>query len=583
MDEKIFGIVMHAIYTLGLGFAGTFLTVIMKQKPSEQQKIMSGMTFFTALTMLGCVFGLSADNIGEMMICQKIFYTGACHVFLFQLMMMFTYCHVKPPMVLYPLLCGVNIIENIAALTMDNNQLFYEFAELYEYKGVNMLYTVSGPFHQLYLAMSVFYSAVLLITAIYSVIKQHEGAVAVGGFTCAALVPTAATVLHSGGVTNFDFTPASFLVSELIIFILIYATKIYDVEDTARQYVFDSLEDGIIVVDRNHRLKGYNGIATSLFPELKYAKNDTRIDDASPDINKIFYEKAENDICVGSSVYEPSIRPINNSKRKNHVDGYVIWLRDVTKDKRIQESNENYQRNLKRDVDEKTARIRMMQQQMIYSFATLVENRDSVTGEHVRRSSEYVEILAAEMHERGLYPRTVTTTYLDCLKLAAPLHDIGKINVPDSILRKPGKLSPEEYEIMKNHTVAGGKIIEETLKEIEGDSFYYVAKEVALGHHEKWDGSGYPYGQKGEEIPVSARIMAVADFFDALTSSRSYKKAYSSEKAYSIIMEEAGKSFDPKVVDCFVGIRPKVEQILVKYGGSLTTENDTVLSERDAK
>lgn len=580
MSSDAFTLIMTIVYTAGIILAGLAVVAVYRQQASEQQKIMSGLTFFTAVMMIGCFLSLGASNVGEMIICQKVFYTGACHIFLFQLMLMFSYCEVNPPMVLYPMLCGIDIIENIVAITMDRNGLFFKKIEFYEYKGIRTVYVENGPFHELYLAMSVFYSLVLLITAIYTVTKQRDRLVPVMGFTAAALVPTVGIVVYAVGVTEFDFSPAAFIISELIIFILVYASKIYDVEDTARQYVFDSLEDAIIVVDRNHRLKGYNSIAQNIFPELKYAKNDTSVDDASPDINKIFYEKAKNEINVGSRVYSPSIRTINDERRKKHVNGYVIWIRDITEEKRFKEASENNQRNLKLDSDKKAARIEKMQEQMIYSFATLVENRDSVTGEHIKRTSAYVAVLAAKMKERGIYPRVVTTDYLDYLKLAAPLHDIGKINVPDNILKKPGKLTPEEYEIMKNHTVSGGKIIEDTLKDIEDEGFCIVAKEVALSHHEKWNGTGYPYGLKEDEIPVSARIMAVADFFDALTSSRPYKKAYSADKAYSIIEEESGKSFDPKIVDCFVRVRPEVEEILVKYGGSLTAENE-VLSERD--
>ncbi|MGN0696272.1 MAG: HD domain-containing phosphohydrolase [Oscillospiraceae bacterium] len=573
-------VIIYIIYTVGFLISCACVAAVMGQKNSEQQKIMAGMTFFIAVMWLGSWLGLHSETIGEMNICTKITLTGSCHVFLFQLMLMFSYCRVQPPKVLYPLLCGVNCIINIVAFTIGQNQLFFASEELRQEGSFSTLITVSGPFHQLYLTMQVFYSIIMLITAIISVIHDRDRAVPVGGFTFAVLIPTASSLLYANGYTDMDYAPVGFLLSEIIIFLLIYGSKIYDVQDTARQYVFDSLEDGIIVLDRHQRLKGYNEVAKQIFPELGYSKPDMRIDDASPDINRILYEKAAKDIEVGSRVYRPSITKITDNKDKKHINGYVIRATDVTEQQRNLELINNYQRNLERDVKEKTARILKMQEQTIFSFATLVESRDSITGEHVRRTSEYVEVLAREMKSRGMYPRVITTAYLEQLRMAAPLHDIGKIKIPDSILKKPGKLSPEEFEIMKSHTVEGGRIIEDTLKEIEGDSFYGVAKEVAVYHHEKWNGTGYPYGTKGEEIPISARIMAVADFFDALTSARSYKKAYSASKAYQILMEESGKSFDPKVVDCFMRSRGEIEKILVKYGGSLEAEDD-VLSDRD--
>lgn len=572
--------IIKIVYAAGLILSCCGIIAVMCQKPSAQQKIMTGFTAFVAISWLGTRLGFNAVNTGEMHMAIKVAFTGNCQVLLFQLMLMFSYCRVKPPRVLYPVLLVVNIAINVAAMYIGQNGLFFKEAYLASYNGVNKTVIEPGPFYRLFIAMQLFYSIIVAVTAVYALIKQNGKLTAVGGVTVAVLIPTAASMLYYSGFFSLDWTPAGYLVSEMIIFILIYGSKIYDVEDTARQYVFDSLKDGIIVLDRHQRIKGYNEVAKSIFPELAFSTPDMNIDDASPDINKIFYDKAGNDIEAGPNVYSPDIRKIYTGHKEDHLDGYVLWITDVTEQRRNIELLNNYQRDLERDVKEKTARIVSMQEQMIYSFATLVESRDSDTGEHVRRTSEYVAILAAEMKHRGFYPRILTMTYLEYLRLAAPLHDIGKIKVPDSVLKKPDKLDPEEFAIMKNHTVYGGQILEDTLKNVEGESFYDVAKDVAIYHHEKWNGSGYPYGTSGEDIPLSARIMAVADFYDALTSSRSYKKAYSSEKTFSILQEEAGRSFDPKVVECFVICRKKVEAVLVKYGGELTAETE-VLSARD--
>lgn len=572
--------IVKIIYSAGLILSCCGVVAVLLQKPSYQQKIMTGLTAFIAVSWLGTRLGFNALSTGEMQMATKVIFTGNCQVLLFQLMLMFNYCHVKPPRVLYPLLGVVNISINAAALYIGQNDLFFCETALESYKGVNKLVMTPGPFYRLFVAMQMFYSVVVAITAVYAIVKSKGGFVAVGGVTVAVLFPTAASMLHFSGYFVIDWTPVGYLISEIIIFILIYGSKIYDVEDTARQYVFDSLKDGIIVLDRHQRIKGYNEVAQSIFPELKFSTPDMNIADASPDINKIFYDKADNDIEAGPKVYSPDIRKIYTGKRKGHLDGYVLWITDITEQRRNMELLGNYQRDLERDVKEKTARIVRMQEQMIYSFATLVESRDSATGEHVRRTSEYVAVLAAEMKHRGYYPLILTVKYLEYLRLAAPLHDIGKIKVPDSILKKPDKLEPEEFEIMKSHTVYGGQILEDTLKNIEGESFYDVAKDVAIYHHEKWNGSGYPYGTSREDIPLSARIMAVADFYDALTSARPYKKPYSSEKTFSILQEESGKSFDPKVVECFVICRKKVEDILVKYGGELTADTE-MLSARD--
>ena len=145
--------------------------------------------------------------------------------------------------------------------------------------------------------------------------------------------------------------------------------------------------------------------------------------------------------------------------------------------------------------------------------------------------------------------------------MAAPLHDIGKMKVPDAILSKPGKLTPEEYEIIKTHSEEGAKIIDRTMSQIEDPVYINFAREMALSHHEKWNGEGYPQKLKGEEIPISARIMAVADVFDALCSARSYKKAFTMDEAYDILRENSGTHFEPVLVDVMLNIREELETI----------------------
>ena len=212
-------------------------------------------------------------------------------------------------------------------------------------------------------------------------------------------------------------------------------------------------------------------------------------------------------------------------------------------------------------VDEKIARIERMQNQMIISFANIIEARDGSTGKHVLRTSEYVQALVFELQRRGNYHETLTHKYAKNTILSAPLHDIGKITVPDSILLKPGKLTDEEFNAIKNHTINGKKIIEGSMSTIENEDFLEVAKAVALYHHECWNGAGYPYGIKGFDIPLCARIMTIADVFDALAAKRVYKKAMPISEVFDIIRSERGKKFDPVVTDAFLGIQDQITAI----------------------
>lgn len=215
-----------------------------------------------------------------------------------------------------------------------------------------------------------------------------------------------------------------------------------------------------------------------------------------------------------------------------------------------------------RRLSESTAK---MQEGLIITMADMVENRDSDTGAHIQKTSAYVKIIADALKAKGYYAEKLTPQFMSDIVRSAPLHDVGKINIPDEVLNKPGKLTPEEFEIMKTHTTAGKKIMEHAISTVKGESYLKEARNMAAYHHERWDGKGYPEGLHGEVIPLSARIMAVADVFDALTSPRVYKPAFPLEKALAIIEEGAGTQFDPKCVEVFMDSLTEVKVILKQY------------------
>ncbi len=206
-----------------------------------------------------------------------------------------------------------------------------------------------------------------------------------------------------------------------------------------------------------------------------------------------------------------------------------------------------------------------MQDGLIITMADMVENRDSDTGAHIQKTAAYVKIILAGLEAKGYYAEKLTPKFISDTIRSAPLHDVGKINIPDGVLNKPGKLTDEEFEIMKTHTTAGKRIMEQAILTVKGDNYLKEARNMAAYHHERWDGKGYPEGIHGEVIPLSARIMAVADVFDALTSPRVYKPAFPLEKALSIIDEGKGCQFDPKVVEAFMDSLDEVKVILRKY------------------
>ena len=208
------------------------------------------------------------------------------------------------------------------------------------------------------------------------------------------------------------------------------------------------------------------------------------------------------------------------------------------------------------ELNKQTERITNMQEEIIVNFAEMVEARDMSTGNHVKKTAFYVEAIAKELQKEGKFKDILTDSYIKVLKRSAPLHDIGKIAISDLILNKPGRFTEEEFKIMQSHTTEGKNILTkiETNASDMDEGYLKESIEMAQYHHEKWDGTGYPRGVKGDEIPISARIMAVADVFDALVAERVYKAAFPYEKAMEIITGGAGKAFDPDVVEAFTHI-----------------------------
>ncbi len=199
--------------------------------------------------------------------------------------------------------------------------------------------------------------------------------------------------------------------------------------------------------------------------------------------------------------------------------------------------------------------------EMVMGFATLVEGKDGNTGGHIRRTSAYTALIAKQLRKKPKYRPIITKDFLDVLSKAAPMHDVGKISVPDRVLQKPGRLTEEEFEIIKKHPEDGARIIQETFGHLNDEEFEEMAYNIAKNHHEKWNGRGYPQGLKGEEIPLCARIMAVADVFDAVSADRCYRKAMPLEQCFQIVREGRGEDFAPDVVDAFFACQDGIEKI----------------------
>ena len=229
----------------------------------------------------------------------------------------------------------------------------------------------------------------------------------------------------------------------------------------------------------------------------------------------------------------------------------------------------SYKNQLEIDIENKNKALHEHDEKMlklqnttIIGMATLIESRDGDTGEHVKRTSIYVAMLAQAARQAGYEQETLTDSYIELLVKAAPLHDIGKIMVSDTILLKPARLTAEEFEKIKLHACEGGRIVRDVVGGIGNEEYVNIAADIAEYHHEKWDGTGYNKGLSGNDIPLCARIMAIADVFDALISKRCYKEKFPIDEAFNIIKDSGGTHFDPTLAGIFLDIRPEIEEYL---------------------
>ncbi|MDP2878258.1 MAG: response regulator, partial [Sulfuricella sp.] len=238
-------------------------------------------------------------------------------------------------------------------------------------------------------------------------------------------------------------------------------------------------------------------------------------------------------------------------EKKRLRDQEVVYRRQI----------EEYNLHLEERVREQVGVITLAQMGTIFALSRLAESRDPETGAHLERMREYCKLLAVALGKTSRHAQLVDNDYVENLYIASPLHDIGKVGIPDHILLKPGRLTDEEFTIMKTHAARGAETLRAVNQKNKNNSFVQIGIEIAESHHEKWDGTGYPHGLAGSAIPLSGRILALADVYDALRSKRCYKESFPHEKSRAIILEGNGKHFDPDVVACFLEIEAEFESV----------------------
>lgn len=371
-------------------------------------------------------------------------------------------------------------------------------------------------------------------------------------------------VVETFADVDFSMLPVLYVVADITIALSYDHDHAHDITSLVSKQREEDTRLGYLAIDLKGQYLSSNNKIFDFFPELQMQIVDTKLKEGT-NVAKVVYSLLEEyqerkvdfkNFKVGEMDCQCEISEFTINK-SSKVLGYLLDVRDITEEQHVLQVMQDYTDTLNEEVAQKTENIKNIQETVVVGLANMIDNRDNNTGGHVKRTSDIIRILVEEIRKQGLYQLDDIMSQ-DIIR-AAPMHDLGKITIENSILNKPGKLTDEEYAIMKTHSAKSGEFVHIILDDVEEEHFVNVAFNVARYHHERWDGRGYPDGLVGEMIPVEARIMAVADVYDALISDRCYRKAMSVPQVTEIMTESMGSQFDPNMYPIFLGCKDRLE------------------------
>ncbi len=525
-----------------------------------------------SISNLGYLMLADAQTAQEAILANKLSYFGACFGPLFIMLLIFNLCHIRLGSKLRKLFFTVSTVIYMSVLLTGKSSMFYEEI-VFERKGsASWLTKTYGPMHTFFIATIAVYTFISFVVLIYSYIRKRDASrYMISLLFTLEVVAVAGYAARRFFEWKFETVPLAYALILVIFLFIVYRINLYDIDDVAIDSLVEKGITGFVSIDLKNNYLGSNDAAKKYFPQLNMLTVDRPvtqnaefgemalrwIDIFAKDQNK---DKHHFDTEDGK-IYLITVNFLFDGKRKR---GYQLYISDDTREQKYVNLINSFNIKLSNQVKAKTKHIEAMHDKLIIGMAAMVESRDNSTGGHIKRTSEGVRILLDEIKKDPGFD--LSEEFCKDLIKSAPMHDLGKIAVDDVILRKKGRFEPEEYEQMKKHAAEGARLIEQILEGTDNDSFQKVAVNVAHYHHERWDGSGYPEGLKGDQIPIEARIMAIADVYDALVSKRVYKEKFSFEKANEIIMEGMGTQFDKKLEQAYINSRPRLEEYYSSLG-----------------
>ena len=523
---------------------------------------------FIPIANFGYYLISNSTSVHEAIIGIKMTYIGGCYLNLFLINAILDLSDLNVSKKVRLLLFSISTLTFLPTLTIGSLPIFYKSitGDFVEHQFV--LTKVYGPFHTVYYIQLILYLLLSIGLNIYSARKKLTVSNKI--IKLLLLCELSSAMFFFVGkffsTPMLDLVPLGYDLSAVILLLIVRRIELCDVTGTIIDSIALNGETGFITFNEEFCYLGSNALARSLFPALNQLKVDKPAfknsqinEELISHIKEFIINENKNSWFKNfkDKIYQIDIKRMYDGKKRN---GYILYIQDDTKDQSYISLVNGFNDKLRDEVNQKTEHIIEMHNNLILSMATMVESRDNSTGGHIKRTSDVVNILIDEiLKDKKADSLTLSAEFCHNIIKAAPMHDLGKIAVDDAILRKPGRFTDEEFNIMKTHAAEGARIVHEILKGTDDVAFHLLAENVAHYHHERWDGSGYPEGLKGEEIPLEARIMAVADVYDALVSKRVYKEAMGFEKADSIMMESFGKHFDKQLERYYVAARPRLE------------------------
>ena len=525
------------------------------------------MTILVPVINIAFVIMAQAQTVQEAIIGLKLTYIGGCFLLMSAMFLIFNIAGLKLKSWMIATIVAISCGVFATSLTIGYNDIFYiGLPSLDTYGGATILVNRNyGPMHTVFYVIVGVYYALTVAVIIYSFFKKKQVprsililivisiSIAFFGFFIGRLI-----------TKKIELMPATFNLGIMIYLIMASRLRLYDASDSVTDSLVQKGDTGFISFDSKMHYLNSNETAKEMIPELNNLVVDrliTENKDLAPLFTKWvedFEKDNENDkqyLRKGDKVYLINVGRLQITRIHK---GYQFFITDDTANQQYIELIKNYNNQLEEEVKKKTLHIVEMQDKLVLGMATMVEGRDNSTGGHIKRTSDCIRILVDEIKKDNFLK--LDDAFCQNLIKAAPMHDLGKITVDDAILRKPGRFTPEEFAIMKTHAAEGARIVAQILDGTDDKEFAKIAINVAHYHHERWDGSGYPKGLKGDEIPLEARIMAIADVYDALVSKRVYKESMSFEQANKIIMEGMSAQFDKRLEPYYVSARPKLEE-----------------------